>query len=71
MPLTIVQPGMGGTGNTTGAASSAAAVSNTGGWSITPTGTKLFFNYNGTNVASLDSSGNLICLANITAYGTP
>ena len=71
MALTTVQIGMGGTGNTTGAASSAAAVSNTGGWSITPTGTKLFFNYNGTNVASLDSSGNLICLANITAYGTP
>jgi hypothetical protein len=31
----------------------------------------LYFNYNGTNVASLDSSGNLIALANITAYGTP
>jgi hypothetical protein len=44
---------------------------NTGGWNVTPSGTKLFFNYNGTNVASLDSSGNLIALANVTAYGTP
>ena len=45
-------------------------ITNSGGWSVTPSGTKLYFNYNGTNVASLDSSGNLITLANITAYGT-
>jgi len=50
---------------------SANNISNTGGWSVTPSGTKLYFSYNGTNVASLDSSGNLITLANITAYGTP
>jgi hypothetical protein len=49
----------------------ANAIANTGGWAVTPTGTKLYFSYNGTNVASLDSSGNLITLANITAYGTP
>jgi hypothetical protein len=49
----------------------ANAVANTGGWAVTPTGTKLYFSYNGTNMASLDSSGNLIVLANITAYGTP
>jgi hypothetical protein len=47
------------------------SLSNSTGWSITPTGTKLYFNYNGTNVASLDSSGNLIVIGNITAYGTP
>ena len=52
-------------------ATSAAAITNSGGWSVTPSGTKLYFNYNGTNVASLDSSGNLITIANITAYGTP
>jgi hypothetical protein len=52
-------------------ATTATRITNTGGWSVTPTGTKLYFNYNGTNVASLDSSGNLITLANITAYGTP
>ena len=58
----------GGTGNANGSANS---IANSGGWSVTPSGTKLYFNYNGANVASLDSSGNLICLANITAYGTP
>jgi len=58
----------GGTNNTTGAAT---AITNASGWSVTPSGTKLYFNYNGSNVASLDSAGNLICLANVTAYGTP
>jgi hypothetical protein len=52
-------------------ATNATNITNTGGWNVTPSGTKLYFNYNGTNVASLDSSGNLITLANITAYGTP
>ena len=56
---------------TAGVATNATAITNSGGWSVTPSGTKLYFNYNGANVASLDSSGNLICLANITAYGTP
>lgn len=64
-PLTV---GQGGTGNTTGAAT---AISNTGGWSITPSGTKLNIIYNGVTVASIDSSGNLIAKANVTAYGTP
>lgn len=50
---------------------SANNISNTGGWSVTPSGTKLYFNYNGTNVASLDSSGNLITLGSYTAGGTP
>jgi hypothetical protein len=50
---------------------SSTKIANTGGWSITPTGTKLYFNYNGTNVGSLDSSGNFIVTGNITAYGTP
>jgi len=64
-----------GTGLTGTAASLTAGVAqsiaNSGGWNITPNGNKLYFNYNGTNVASLDSSGNLIALANVTAYGTP
>jgi len=47
------------------------SVANAGGWSITPTGTKLFFNYNGTNVGSLDSTGNFIVSGNITGFGTP
>jgi hypothetical protein len=54
--------------NTTGSSSS---ISNSGGWSVTPSGTKLYFNYNGTNVGSLDSSGNFIAAGNVTAYGTP
>ena len=56
---------------TVGTASVSNAISNSGGWSVTPSGTKLYFSYNGTNVASLDSSGNFIALANVTAYGTP
>jgi hypothetical protein len=43
----------------------------TGGFSITQSGTKLLFRYNGVNIASMDSSGNIISSANITAYGTP
>jgi hypothetical protein len=31
----------------------------------------LFFNYNGTNVAVLTSTGNLTVIGNITAFGTP
>jgi len=64
-----------GTGLTGTAASLTAGVAqsiaNAGGWNITPNGNKLYFNYNGTNVASLDSTGNFIALANVTAYGTP
>ena len=52
-------------------ATNATQIANSGGWSVTPSGTKLYFNYNGTNVGSLDSSGNFIALANVTAYGTP
>lgn len=48
----------------------ARAVANTGGWNITPSGTYLYFNYNGTNVGRLDSNGNLICKGNVIAYGT-
>jgi len=68
-------PGTGLTGIaaslTAGIASVARNITNSGGWSITPSSTKLFFNYNGTNVGSLDSSGNFIVIGNVTAYGTP
>ena len=40
-------------------------------WTINTSGSKLYFVYNGTNVASLDTSGNFISLANTTAGGTP
>ena len=52
-------------------AGNAKQIANTGGWNITPTGTKLYFNYNGTNVASLDSSGNFISLLTTAAGTTP
>ena len=54
--------------NTTG---TAGGIFVTAGWAITPSGTKLNFIYNGVTVASLDSSGNFIAKANVTAYGTP
>jgi hypothetical protein len=40
-------------------------------FTVYQSGSKLYFLYNGSNVASLDSSGNFICTGNITAYGTP
>jgi hypothetical protein len=60
-------------GNSTNATNATYAnqLQNSGGWNVTPSGTKLYFNYNGTNVASLDSSGNLITLGSHTAGGTP
>lgn len=57
---------------TSGATVTAAnAIANTGGWNVTPSGSKLYFNYNGTNVGSLDSSGNLIIIGAISTGGTP
>ena len=47
------------------------SISNSGGWSVTPSGGKLSFNYNGSNVGSLDSSGNFTVTGNVTAYGSP
>lgn len=48
----------------------ALEISNPGGWSVTPSGADLFFNYDGTNVGKLDSSGNLIVIGDVTAFGT-
>jgi len=53
--------------NTTG---NAAGVSS-GSWTISISGTKIYFAYGGTNKGSLDSSGNFIVTGNVTAYGTP
>jgi len=54
-----------------GNAATATNITNSGGWSVTPSGTKLYFNYNGVNIGSLDSSGNFIVSGNVTAFGTP
>jgi hypothetical protein len=52
-------------------ATNATQITNSGGWNVTPSGTKLNFIYNGTTVFSIDSSGNIIAKANVTGYGTP
>lgn len=44
---------------------------NLGNFSISASGTKLYFAYNGTNVASLDSSGNFRTLGSVIAGTTP
>ena len=43
----------------------------TAAFSVVESGGKLYFKFGATNIASLDSSGNFISLANVTAYGTP
>ena len=44
---------------------------NSGQWTIAPYGNKIYFAFNGSNVGSLDSNGNLIVTGNITPFGTP
>jgi hypothetical protein len=56
------------TSATTAATATALATAN---FSIVESGGKLYFKYGATNIASMDSSGNLITLANVTAYDTP
>lgn len=64
--------GVGATGtwpvSVTGNAATSNTLTNAGGWSITPSGGYLYFNFNGNNVARLDSSGNFIAEANVTAF---
>jgi hypothetical protein len=54
-----------------GIVSQASSIANSGGWNVTPSGSKLYFNYNGNNLASLDSAGNLNVLGTINAGTTP
>jgi hypothetical protein len=74
-PSALVGTNITGTaaGLTAGNATTAAAATTlaTTNFSIVESGGKLFFKYGATNIASIDSSGNLITLANITAFGTP
>jgi hypothetical protein len=57
----------GGTGNINGTVAKLATTN----FSIEESGGKLVFKYGATTIASMDSSGNLITIANVTAYGTP
>jgi len=54
---------------TGGNISNIPAVNLLGGWTITPSGTTLYFSFSGTNVAKLDSSGNFTTIGNVTASG--
>lgn len=56
----------GGTGNITGAATSVATTN----FTITEIGGVLVFKYGATTIASMDSTGNLTTLNNMTAYGS-
>lgn len=40
-------------------------------WTISVSGTKLVFNYNGTDVFSISSTGEIIAADDVTAFGTP
>jgi hypothetical protein len=66
------------TGNAGTATSATSATSATtasqmasGSWTISVSGTKVYFAYSGTNVFSIDSSGNIISKGDITGFGTP
>lgn len=41
-----------------------------GDWTVTESTGTLYFAYQGTNKFSLDSSGNLTVVSDVTAYGT-
>jgi hypothetical protein len=62
----IVPVANGGTGNSTGAAVSVASTN----FSIAEVGGVLVFKYGATTIATMDSSGNLTTLANMTAFGS-
>lgn len=74
-------PGTGLTGTATGlsvggnaaTATTAAAATTlaTANFSVVQSGGKLYFKYGATNIASLDSSGNFVALANVAGYTTP
>ena len=55
-----------GSGNTTGSAGSVTTTN----FSISESGGVLVFKYGSTTIATMDSSGNLTTLANMTAYGS-
>lgn len=56
---------------TTATTANSTPLLQTTNFSISEVGGKLVFKYGATTIASMDSSGNLITIANVTAYGTP
>jgi len=59
--------------NITGNAANAtqAVKLQTANFEIIESGGKLYFQYAGNNIASLDSAGNFVALGNVSAYTTP
>lgn len=57
----------GGTGNANGTVAKLATTN----FSVEESGGKLVFKYGATVIASMDSTGNIISAANVTAFGTP
>jgi len=64
---------IGGNAATATTATTATNATNlaTTNFTITESGGKLLIKYGATTIASIDSSGNIISAANVTAYGTP
>ena len=42
-----------------------------GGFAVFQSGSKLYFTFNGSTIASMDQNGNFVSATNITAYGSP
>lgn len=61
---------IGGNAATATTATNATQIVNAGGWNIIPSGTTLYFNYNGTNVASLTSAGVFTALSDVVSNTT-
>lgn len=57
-------------GDLTGSVNAGAGTIQTTNYTITEVGGVLYFKNGATNIAKLDSSGNLTVLGNVTAYGT-
>lgn len=75
-PTALVGTNITGTASGLSIGGSAASATNaanlvTANFSVVQSGSKLYFQYGGTNIASLDSSGNFIALNDATAFGTP
>ena len=67
---------IGGNAATATSATSATNATNaanlvTANFTVTQSGSKLYFKYGATIIFSIDSSGNIIAAANVTAYGNP
>ena len=68
---TITLTGPRGYQGTSGYSGTVPGVNLGANWTITASGSYLYFAYAGTNYFSLDTSGNFVAVSNVTAYGTP